>query len=51
MDDIWEVRKPVTKGPVKFGKTGTYTFSLAQVMRENPLPNIMNAGIRVQRVR
>jgi gliding motility-associated lipoprotein GldH len=51
MDDIWEVRKPVTKGPVKFSKLGNYTFSLTQVMRENPLPNIMNAGIRVQRVR
>jgi gliding motility-associated lipoprotein GldH len=51
MDDIWEVRKPVTKGPVKFSKAGNYTFTLAQAMREDPLPNIMNAGIRVQRVR
>ena len=51
MDDIWEVRKPVTRGPVKFNKAGNYTFMLEQVMRENPLPNIMNAGIRVQRVK
>jgi gliding motility-associated lipoprotein GldH len=51
MDDIWEVRKPVTRGPVKLSKTGSYTFTLEQVMRENPLPDIMNAGIRVQRVR
>ena len=51
MDDIWEVRKPVTKGPVKFSKAGNYTFTLAQAMRENPLQHIMNAGIRVQRVR
>lgn len=51
MDDIWEVRKPVTKGPIKFGKAGNYIFTLAQVMRENPLPGIMNAGIRVQRVK
>ena len=51
MDDIWEVRKPVTKGPVKFSKAGNYTFTLAQVMRENPLPGIMNAGVRVQRIR
>jgi gliding motility-associated lipoprotein GldH len=51
MDDIWEVRKPVTKGPVKFSKAGKYTFTLAQVMRENPLLNVMNAGIRVERVR
>ena len=51
MDDIWEVRKPITKGPVKFSKAGNYTFTLTQVMRENPLPGIMNAGIRVQRIR
>ena len=51
MDDIWEVRKPVTRGPIKFNKPGNYTFTLAQVMRENPLPNIMNAGIRVQRIK
>jgi gliding motility-associated lipoprotein GldH len=51
MDDIWEVRKSITKGPVKFNKAGNYTFTLAQVMRENPLPGIMNAGIRVQMIR
>jgi len=51
MDDIWEVRKAVTSGPVKFSKPGEYSFTLAQVMREDPLPNIMNAGIRVERVK
>ena len=51
MNDIWEVRKPITKGPVKLSKQGNYTFTLAQVMRENPLPHIMNAGIRVEKVK
>ncbi|MFT3681878.1 MAG: gliding motility lipoprotein GldH [Ferruginibacter sp.] len=51
MDDIWEVRKPVTRGPVKFNKKGNYSFSLEQVMREDPLPNIISAGIRVERQR
>jgi gliding motility-associated lipoprotein GldH len=51
MDDIWEVRKPLTKEPVKLSKMGNYKFFVAQVMRENPLPNIMSVGIRVERVK
>jgi gliding motility-associated lipoprotein GldH len=51
MDDIWEIRKSVTNGPFKFNKTGVYKFSVAQVMRENPLPEIMNVGIRVEKVK
>jgi gliding motility-associated lipoprotein GldH len=51
MDDIWEVRKSITNGPFKFNKTGNYKFSVAHVMRENPLPEIMNVGIRVEKVK
>ena len=51
MDDIWELRKMITNGPVRFNKTGNYHFSVAQIMRENPLPNIMSVGIRVEKVR
>jgi gliding motility-associated lipoprotein GldH len=51
MDDIWEVRKPATKAPVQFKKTGRYHFTVAQVMRENPLPNVMSVGVRVERVK
>lgn len=50
-DDIFEVRKNITPGPVPFKKTGTYTFSIAQIMRENPLKHILNIGIRVEKVR
>lgn len=50
MNDIWEVRKPITPGSVKLAKTGMYHFSLAQIMRQNPLPAILSAGIRVERV-
>jgi gliding motility-associated lipoprotein GldH len=50
MDDIWEVRKLITSSPVKFNKPGTYRFQVGQIMRENPLPNIMNAGIRIEKV-
>jgi gliding motility-associated lipoprotein GldH len=54
MDDIWEVRKLVTNGPQEyftFKKPGEYKFTLAQAMRENPLRNIMDAGIRVEKVK
>jgi gliding motility-associated lipoprotein GldH len=50
MDDIFELRKNITAGPVPFKKPGTYTFSIAQIMRENPLKNILNVGIRVEKV-
>jgi gliding motility-associated lipoprotein GldH len=51
MDDIWEVRKSITRGPFKFNKGGNYRFTLAQVMRENPLPEILSVGIRVEKIR
>lgn len=51
MDDIWELRKSITNGPFKFNKPGNYTFSVAQIMRDNPLPNIMSIGIRVEKVK
>jgi gliding motility-associated lipoprotein GldH len=51
LGDIWEVRKSITKGPIKFSKIGKYTFSVAQTMRENPLPEIISIGIRVEKVK
>lgn len=48
MDDIIEHRVLLTKFPVKL-KAGEYTFSLQQIMREDPLLNVMNAGIRVEK--
>ncbi len=51
MDDIWEVRKAITKGPVQFTKKGLYHFTVAQIMRDNPLLNMMSVGVRVERLR
>lgn len=51
MDDIFEVRKNISPGPVSFKKTGDYTFSIAQIMRENPLKYILNVGIRIEKVK
>lgn len=33
----------------KFTQTGTYTLKLEQIMRENPLPSVINIGLRVER--
>ena len=50
IDDIFEVRQNITTGPVPFKKPGIYTFSIAQIMRENPLKHILNVGFRVEKV-
>ncbi|HRO44943.1 gliding motility lipoprotein GldH [Agriterribacter sp.] len=50
MDDIYEVRRLITPQPYRFKNSGTCTFTLEQIMRENPLKHVMNAGIRVEKV-
>jgi gliding motility-associated lipoprotein GldH len=49
MDDIWEVRKRVETSSQAFKKTGTWKFSINQLMRDNPLPHIMSTGLRVEK--
>lgn len=51
MDDIYEVRKSISAAPFSFKTAGDYTFSIAQIMRENPLKNILNVGLRVEKVK
>ena len=49
MDDIFEHRiliQPATK----FIKAGKYEYSLQQIMREDPLPNVLNVGLRIEKV-
>ncbi len=50
MDDIYEVRRLITPQPYRFKNSGECTFTLEQIMRDNPLKHIMNAGIRVEKV-
>lgn len=50
MDDIIEHRVLLNRYPVKL-KKGNYTFTLQQIMREEPLQYVMNAGIRVEKVK
>ena len=49
MDDIIEQRLLINKQPIRLQK-GSYTFIIQQIMREDPLTNILNAGIRVEKV-
>ncbi|MBS1742625.1 MAG: gliding motility lipoprotein GldH [Bacteroidetes bacterium] len=48
MNDIWEVRKLVNGQAKRFIRNGEYHFSISQIMRDNPLPGIMNVGLRVE---
>lgn len=50
MDDIFEQRILIDPKPVKFAQAGTYQFTITQIMREDPLEYIMNAGIRVEKI-
>jgi gliding motility-associated lipoprotein GldH len=51
MNDIWEVRKLIsqTRETSNKIKAGQYKFSISQVMRDNPLPNIISAGLRIEK--
>jgi gliding motility-associated lipoprotein GldH len=49
MDDIIEQRLLINKQPLRL-RAGTYQFTLQQIMREDPLQNVLNAGLRVEKV-
>lgn len=50
MDDIYEHRIPITPPQKPEPLTaGTYTFRLENLMREDPLNNVMNIGIRLEK--
>ena len=51
MDDIYEHRLPVTPEGQSFyfRRKGEYTLTLEQAMREDPLENVLNVGIRIEK--
>jgi gliding motility-associated lipoprotein GldH len=49
MDDIYDARLLI-QPKTRFSKTGTYHMALEQLMREDPLKNVLSAGIRIERV-
>ena len=54
MDDLYEHRIPLTppaNDTFYFNKAGAYTFTIEQIMREDPLENIMNVGLRIEKKR
>ncbi|MDF2447774.1 MAG: gldH [Bacteroidota bacterium] len=46
--DLWDNKIPLKKN-LKFPKAGKYTFSFEQGMRSNPLPLILDFGMRVEK--
>lgn len=51
MDDIYEHRIPLTPTGQQsyFKKPGNYTFTIIQIMREDPLKNVLNVGLRIEK--
>jgi gliding motility-associated lipoprotein GldH len=49
MDDIYDARLLI-QPKTRFRKAGTYHIMLEQLMREDPLKNVLSAGLRVERV-
>ena len=52
MDDIYEHRIPLippANDSFYFNKPGTYTFTIEQIMRDEPLPHVMNVGLHIER--
>ncbi len=47
MDDIYEHR--VLLGDAQTFRAGNYKFTLEQIMRDDPLEHVLNAGIRVEK--
>jgi gliding motility-associated lipoprotein GldH len=47
MDDIYEHR--IKLGEPEPLKAGNYIFTVEQIMREDPLKNVLNVGIRIEK--
>ena len=52
MGAIWEHRMPITQDnrPMVFNKKGLYEIRFEQNMRVNPLPEILQVGLRVAKI-
>jgi gliding motility-associated lipoprotein GldH len=51
MDDVFEHRALLFSKPVHFNRPGAIKFTLQHIMRQNPLPGVMQVGIRVEPVK
>jgi len=52
MGEIWEQRMPITRNdnPMQFNRPGVYEIKLEQNMRINPLPEVLQIGLRVEKL-
>jgi gliding motility-associated lipoprotein GldH len=48
MDDIFEHRVLIQER-AKFARPGKYHFTIEQIMRQDPLLHVMNAGLRIEK--
>jgi gliding motility-associated lipoprotein GldH len=49
MDDIYEHRIEIQHS-TKFDRPGAYSFTLEQIMREDPLKHVLDVGVRIEKV-
>ena len=51
MGEIWEQRMPITRNdaPMIFSKPGSYEIRFEQNMRVNPLPEVLQVGLRIEK--
>ncbi|MBS1663579.1 MAG: gliding motility lipoprotein GldH [Bacteroidetes bacterium] len=49
MDDIYEHRIQIQQ-QTRFSHPGTYSFTLEQVMWDDPLKNVLNVGVRIEKI-
>ena len=47
MDDIYEHR--IKLGEAESLRPGTYIFTIEQIMREDPLNNVLDVGLRLEK--
>ncbi len=52
MGDIWEQRMPISRNDAAalFKKAGVYEIKFVQDMRVNPLPEILQVGLRIEKI-
>jgi gliding motility-associated lipoprotein GldH len=51
MDDIFELRRELKFQKIRLDKNiSSCSFSIEQIMRDNPLKNILNIGLRIEKI-
>lgn len=49
MDDLYEHRIRITPSDGIALKAGDYSFTIGQIMRKDPLENVLNVGLRIEK--